>query len=468
MDKKAVTVKRFRYISLALITTCVLITCLSMPFGNLDEIWVYNVSRSITMGYIPYSNIRMVFMPLFSYLLAIPLLLGRYLIVYRLTECAFLSLLFILLYTNIARVTNDYYALPATLLFIRFNEFATYNHLMMLFAVLAYMYLLKEYSFRRNFFIGLFAALAALSRQTSGGIFLVALLICLLIIHIRDGHPSRILSWIAGAFVPCLIFLIYLLATDSFVAFWDCCLFSLFGFGKGNSIILTSSAGFIVIILTGIGIDIFFLFRKYSRDILFHFLTLLCLTITAVPIADPIHLIMSAMFSLIPITMLIKSVGNLYLKRYMSYLSSVFICAFVIIMAALNFASTEFSDSYKELRFIPLSGIEEGYHDLAELKAEYKASGKNVHVFSAASAIISIMGDEADPPYDLFLTGNLGTKDPVSYAEELCSSADNIIIIHGNYNEENWENPEGILEYVETKCTQIGSYGSYIFYQPNV
>ena len=56
--------------------------------SNLDEIWVYNFSKCILDGLLPYKNISMIITPLFPYIGAILLkIFGNEIIVFRFFEC---------------------------------------------------------------------------------------------------------------------------------------------------------------------------------------------------------------------------------------------------------------------------------------------------------------------------------------------------------------------------------------------
>ena len=87
-------------------------------------------------------------------------------------------------------------------------------------------------------------------------------------------------------------------------------------------------------------------------------------------------------------------------------------------------------------------------------------------VFSSSAVIISILDESFSPPYDMFLNGNLGTKDPLDYAKEACGDKNNVIFITTDYNEENWQNPDGILEYVSSHCDPVDSYANWVIYAP--
>ena len=93
--------------------------------------------------------------------------------------------------------------------------------------------------------------------------------------------------------------------------------------------------------------------------------------------------------------------------------------------------------------------------------------GYDVTTFSYVSIVFSMFEDKYDPPFDMFLTGNLGMHDPMEYVTEVCSNPDSVIMISDNYDTEGWQNPEGVYDYITANCTPIDSYGHFVWYVPN-
>ena len=80
--------------------------------------------------------------------------------------------------------------------------------------------------------------------------------------------------------------------------------------------------------------------------------------------------------------------------------------------------------------------------------------------------MISILEGGFNPPYDLFLKGNLGTAHPLSFVEADCADEDTIILMPLDYDTENWENPSGVYEYITSHCEPVDSYGRFVWYRP--
>ena len=436
-----------------------------IPFGDLDEIWVYNISRGITEGLVPYKDMGMVFMPLYNLIFAVPLLICRNLIVYRIMSAALLSAISLILMKAISNESSVWYALPVVLSTVLLMDTANYNYLLFLFALLIFVFNQKTRSYKRNVLLGVFAALAALSRQTTGSILIVAELVYILVDSEKRGRIKSVLMYLAGVSIPCFLFLIYLLATGSFLDFWDHCFFALFIFGSGNRLFDESALFHILISLVGILADIFLIKKSGDKKYISHLLIALTLLTIALPLIDLNHIIMAEMFSFIPIVRCVKVYAGKYLKPLYSIAVSPLLAIAVVFMAVAGLQGTYFTDRYNELSLIPVTDITEDYYQIAMKNKAYEEQGRHVVVLSQTSSLISLLEDECNYPFDLFQTGSLGTEDPIFFIEEILQSPDTIILMPDNYPDENFENPDGVFEYITDNCSVIDDYGQFRYYQ---
>ena len=111
-------------------------------------------------------------------------------------------------------------------LFIKDNFYIDYNYtilfiiLVLIYAELKY----KKYSTRYNLLIGLLAGLTILLKQSTG-IIISAITVIYLLVEKRDKQTIKaILYRVCGVLIPCIILLIYLLATSSMSSFIDYCI----------------------------------------------------------------------------------------------------------------------------------------------------------------------------------------------------------------------------------------------------
>ena len=456
---------RGRLISITLIVFAVCIKVFTFRFGVLDELWEYDFCRAITMGYVPYKDFPFVSMPLFYYLFAIPLIISRTLFAFRVMTFVMLALTMVLIYDTMEKESSSGIALCITLFGVRFVEMSSYNMLMMLFALLCFRLLKKEDSNRTHFLLGLCAAAAVLTKQTSGGLLLIA--VTGIIIYRKIRKHTGILRYIAGVSIPCLLFLIYLLATSSFTPFLEYCFFGLFGFAGNKAFYPDGTPILIVMITAGLICDIFFAVRLKDRDAVFHLLTGIAVLSNSIPIADAFHLVIAAVFFLIPAAKMIKRYASGLISFNLTFVIAPMILAIILILESDVFINPGFSDNSPELVLIPSSDQTDYYMPLYTRNKEYESEGKKVTVLSTSAVIFSILDGTFNPPFDVFNNGNFGRQDPVIYVERACSSSDTVILMPDDYITENRQNPGGIYEYITSHCTPVSSMGEWVWYTPN-
>ena len=317
------------------------------------------------------------------------------------------------------------------------------------------------------FLIGILAALAPLTKQSSGSILLLFATGLVFYSAIRNRNKKLFAAYLAGVIIPLLIFLIYLICTSSFYEFWDCCFWGLFSFGGDNAAIrLEGTIPMVVIIIAGIAGDVYFWIKKRDEESLFHLLTGLAVASNAIPIFEYYHIVMAGLFFLIPVTYLIKEFAPKVIHINIAPVIAVMILGIIGFFAFDVIKDPRLSDKWDELKLIPSAGEFDYLEPLVSAKKKLESEGKNVVVFSSSSVVLAVMDGTCDPPYDMFLKGNLGTKDPLDYAKEACSDSNNVIFITTDYKDENLQNPDGILEYVESHCDPLGSYDNWIIYSP--
>ena len=445
----------------------VILRIMLAPAGDLDEIWNYNISRAISMGYIPYRDFSLVQTPLWFFLASLPLHIARKMIVYRMFMGIMACLNIFCLFRNAKRQSDSVTALlPASVLALFFDQFA-YNNLTFLCLMTSVIILNSRLTEKSKYILtGIIAALSALGRQTTGGLFLIALTILLVIRIIKPDKGSEdtgkkdLLWYLTGVMAVCIIFAAVLIFTGSFASFWEYCLFSLFSFGKANSSYELNGIFIwaeIISILAALVIDI----RKKDH---LHMIVQLCIITVAFPIFEPYqHLLHAFVWSLIPVCNLL--VQRFRLGKMISVIISamtVLATAAIIITAIPGTAPINGS----EFSGIPDNGTIGGYKQLADRKTELENRGYKVYMISSSSSIVSILADTYTPHFDLFLEGNLGLREPLDYVVEIIADPDTVILISSDYDNENWQNPDGIYEYVTQHCVKTDEIGHYEFYTP--
>ena len=453
-----------------IITVMTFLKVMLWNFGDLDELWNYNLSRGIVMGMVPYRDFNMVLTPLFAFVNSFALLLSRSLIAYRISCSLILTVLMLLVFKAVYDRTNEYYAMPSALICLMFSGVVTYNTLFMIFALSVYMLLARENKSSGNFLIGISAACAALSRQTSGGVLIILVFIILLSpLSGASGAKQRagnILMYLAGGAVPCVLFLIYLLATGSFSSFWEYCFFGLFAFGSGNGLFEISAVPYLLVALAGIACDVVLMKTDFKASLL-HLLTGVTVLLISVPIVESMHTAYSAIWFSIPVVLFIRKRFGGQLSRKISVLLSAILAVAVSAMTVAGTAGCAVVKGSSELKGIAAdTALITDYATLAMKNKEYEEMGYRVTTLSNSAVLVSVAEGDIDPVFDMFNKGNFGRKEPMEYVEEVLSRQDALILMPDDYPAEGWQNPEGIYEYVTSHCEVIGSYGRFKWYKP--
>lgn len=451
--------KKGTALALALIAVLVFTKIMLRPFGGLDELWVYNLSRGIVLGYLPYKGYTMAMMPLFNWLFALPLFVVRNLFVYRVMSAVMMTALGFVYYRIVSDATDRLRGLFATVLFIAFMDFATYNGLMVMFLFLVFM-LFGKMNMRNAGLAGVLCGMAVLSRQTSG-VFLTLAVIVLLLCD--KACRKLVIIFAAGWSSVMALFAAYLLATGSFAAFWDCCFFALLGSGEKNSGFLLDGIAVVIIALLGLAASVYLVCKKKERVDILHLVFGLVLLSVAIPTVDMMHMHYAAAWFMIPVLKLMdKNVSSFILKTVTALMGAV-----VLFMNVYQLPSLTLDNRYEEFRLIPLNPSELDYYEqLIAVNSRFEEEGRRVVVLSSGRCIISMMTDSFDPNYDLFLKANIGTAEPLSYIEEEMADPDVVFLIPDDYEEENWQNPTGVLSYIQDHCEAVERYDAFAWYVP--
>lgn len=259
--------KIFKYI---LLFVFFLVFNLIMCPLNLDEIWSYGFTNNIYLGLIPYKDFNMVITPFYPFIMSLLFhIFGNNMLFFHI-ENALVITIFIYFCSKLLK-DKTYLILPL-LIFPLNIVFPNYNFfLLFLFILLIYL----EKNNKNDYLIGLVLAFVFLTKQTVGiGLLLVSLY------YLKD---KKIFKRFIGFIIPNIIFILYLIITNSYKEFIDLCFLGLFDFGKSNTNIFTIFFFMSIILL----IILFIFIKKDSKKIEYYYL-LLFISI-CVPLFDLYH-----------------------------------------------------------------------------------------------------------------------------------------------------------------------------------
>ena len=288
---------------------------------NLDELWNYNTARCIKNGLIPYKDISMITTPLFPTIVAICLkIFGDNLFVFRIIGAVLFTLILIFTYKifyELLKKQSIAIIFTGIICFALFQYFMVdYNFFVLLISLIIEYLELKIYCveqkrhtnnketseqkytnkiniweqkrhtnknqhrfFSIDLLIGFLAGLAICSKQTLGFfILLYVWLINLLFIRNKDDwkvYLKTAMNRLIGAFIPSLMFLIFLVVTKSYDDFISYAILGIRTFTNSipyrnliqSNVIITKILAIIIPFFVTIMIAYsFYLLRKLKKD----------------------------------------------------------------------------------------------------------------------------------------------------------------------------------------------------------
>lgn len=240
-----------KYVSYIFIFIFTLI-CISflLSLFDLDAIWNYGFSYAISKGEIPYKDFNMILTPLYPFIMSTLLLISKNILVFYIENAILVTALFYFLFKM---YKNKAWIFLILLVFPLPGVIQPSYNFLSIFLIVLLIYL--EENKKNDYLIGIIIGLSILTKQSVG----VFLILPTLIYYYKD--IKKVLKRAAGCLIPCLVFLIFLLITNSLYNFIDLCFLGLLDFSNSNGFKLSSSL-YIGIFLLIVSIIMFIRNRK--------------------------------------------------------------------------------------------------------------------------------------------------------------------------------------------------------------
>lgn len=430
--------KYFKYVFIFVMT---LLFLNFIPF-DLDEIWNYGFMHSIYSGLIPYKDFNMVITPFFPMLFSLPFFIfGSNLLVVNICQSLLITFVYFLLEKMFGKVANIF----LILLFFNYDMlYASYNFfIFFLFLVLIFM----EKKKCNDYLIGIIIGLCVLTKQSVGGA------LALVSVYYLFKDYKKFFKRVAGAFIPVVIFLIYIFIVDCYKEFFDLCIAGLFDFGKENYV---GNIFIILCYLLCLGVVIYKI-NKDKRNINNYYV--LALSIMVIPMFDYFHL---KFFVLGVLILFIEKISlkklNLDLLLYGCMLGITFI----------NFSSSvKFPITYPnnvkhfEYRYISNKHLEET-KVVSEKLTSYK--DREVIYLFEQSYYYKILNDLPITYFDLINTGNWGYDGSSKLLDALKNKDNCIFVINKISFEGTRQSDKTALNYVLLNGKKIDEIYDFEFY----
>ena len=357
-------------------------TGILITYSNADNdlIWNYGFSYNFANHLLMYKDYNMVITPLYPFLGGILMrILGNNFLIFNLYNTILSTILYYYLYKKYPHTF-----IPSIIL-ISFILRPSYNFLV-LFLVLILLNINEE----KDFFIGFILGLLFLTKQS----FILLILPSIYLIT----KPKRLFKRIGAFFLPCLVFLIYFILTNTFLDFFNYTFLGLFSFSSKNSFFNLGTIFILSLIIY------LFLYYLKTKDI--KVLYLITYQIMAYPIFNTMHIILS----IIPVIIYFldklvkKKKYNLNYLRYFNYFVSILlICPLLSI--PLQYFNKDLVEGENALEY---KDISRSYLVNKDIFLKEIPNLNNTYFLMYDAYIYKYLLNNPITSYDLLLNGNLG------------------------------------------------------------
>lgn len=378
--------------------------------------------------------------------------------------------------------------LSATLvfLFIKDNFYIDYNYAI-LFITLLLIYIelkYKSYNIKYNILIGFLAGITILFKQSTGGCITFITVFYIILQRRNRTTLKAIMARFLGAIIPCILFIIYLIATNSVFSFIDYCILGIGTFENSVSYLkLLQGKDFYAFIALIVPISLLMLLiinlRNIKRkeineksDYLILFVYSIAQFIIVYPIADKIHFVIASVPTIIVILYYIcKSIQNIrkikvsiFIEHFMNVITISFVC--ILCLQAINeiylYSTTEKS-VLNHFANIPIN--QSLQNRILQIDEFINIEESTVYILDSEAAVYMIPLDIYNKDFDMFLKGNLGKASEEGQVEKIKNMKDTIILIKNDNTALNWQMPKEVINYVKNNLQKIGEISFFDIYK---
>ena len=443
--------KSLKYIFIFVFSLAIL-TFFSIYTNNWDALWNYEFSYSMAKGQIPYKEFTMIIPPFYNFLMSLGLLISHNHIIFLIEQALLITISFYFLFKM-----YDYKAW-IILLIMNFPYFMSYSPTYNYFIYFLFIIILYLEKFKKNdYLIGFLIGLMILTKHTVGIFFIIPSII----IYFKDR--KRLLDRFIGLMTPCLIFLIYLLFTNSLYEFLDLCLFGLIDFGTKNTYL---GIWYVIASLIFLFISIFCTYKNPKKIINWYVLSSFSIMI---PIFAEYHFYVYTLFMGI---LLIDNIPQYITRKYIINLV-IFVTLFLIAFHCTQIYEYE-KNSFKITRFKTMHnfnyyyGYKKALYDFSQtnkLYNKYRKLGDVYYFGNGGDSLLKIVNEEKTNYFTVLNKGNYGYNGADKLKRKIDKMSNSYFIINiGDYEYTKLKNAQfddEIVEYVMDNTKLIKEYKKY-------
>lgn len=522
LKEKFKKVIKKEYLLLIFFTFVILSFIILEPISDLDEIWNYNTARAVLEGLIPYKEVSMITTSLVPLINAFfLLLLGNQVLTIRIVAsilCASILFLTFNIFRKIFKETNIS-LICVFLIFGLCNEFFCMDYnFFVLFLVLGIINLeLKfinidfakenwnteliqklKWSKKRNILIGILAGLSVCTKQSVGA-FVAVITIFYPFIWLRKRKDFKDIMYCVfqrfiGICIPNVVFLLYLVITNSFLDFIDYGVIGISQFDNKipyerlfehpKKVISILARAIPILLIFSIFFNIFTKKNKVqNRNLCLLMIYSIPMLILMYPISDAIHFVISIYIFNIVILYLVFGIfgkwvyDKIKLKKKKKIYKIATLIIFIIMFAILT--SKTINNYFEYFKQDKNHGVEhysnisiedyliERISEIDKYILEQEKQGKKVYILDSEAAVYNIPLNIYNKDYDMFLKGNIGKDGEeglIKKVQEQAQDENALFLIRNTHNAQNWQTPMKVVNYIRENFNKVDDVSFYEVY----
>lgn len=452
---------------------------LTRELNDLDEIWNFGFGLNVSEGLAPYKDFNMIMTPFSAFLSAAVLaVFGRRLMVLRIFSVVLSAAAVFVLYKIIVKmgISRSRAAMYGILSIIFFGTVFRYDYnflCMLLLLILIYIQLcsIDGFSIKTEIAIGFVAGLCAVTKQSTGLFICMGIALQSIVCYGKDFFKSWLYRILGGGTVLAAL-LIYMLAAGNLADFYDFAVAGIKTFTNENNYISFLINGDVIEKTVGIGapiVTVAFIIhtvrRKEKRKVNLTVLIMcLCGAVVMYPICDPAH------FFIAVLPFMIMLAATVRIKPSGIEMSVACIAVMYLFVFAKTYLFMPTGDiincRLNRYENIPIStSLNSTVEEVDEYILTSREQGKRVIICDTAAQAYMIPCNIYNKVYDLLCIGNLGTKKPAEYAQDLVNSPDTAVLLLRNPEYLNWQFPTEMRECILQNMTKTGEVAIFDVYE---
>lgn len=422
--------------------TFLIFTLIISPM-NIDEIWNYGFSYNIYKGLVPYRDFNMVLTPFYPMFMSLFLhIFGKGIISMHIANAGILCLCSYLLfkmYGKKAYLIIIMFFIPFYLTFPNYNSF-----LAILTIILIYLEKMQDNKKYTDYIIGIILGCLILTKQTVGICVLIGSLLC-------ASDKDKIKKRLLGCGIPTILFIIYLLITNSYRQFLDLCVFGLLDFSK-------NSQGFngYTVVTTLLLLFNLYVIVKEKNKIAYYPLFFASITI---PICDLFHL---SSYLIVLSNIIVSKIKKNYINYKMFFVSLLIIESVLMFSENYSGKKSVYPNDLNNFNYRYIS--RDNYDFTKKILKWMDKKDKEIVLLDANAYYFKLIQDKKIGYIDLINQGNWGYDGSKKLVTQLKKYKETYFLINRDDYKNNSQIDKNALKYISNHGKKIKKIGCYDIY----